>query len=108
VQGNLHLIIVNKNLFVVRILGILQRLSVCYAVVLAIHVLTRYGNPKRRVLGYVSVVAMILIYLAYMLNFTKPEIGCTAQNNLTPFCNFGAYIDRMIFTQFHMIYPNDP
>lgn len=77
-QENLHLIIVNKNLFIVRILGILQRLSVCYAVVLAIHVFTRYGNPKRRVLGYVSVVAMILIYLTYMLNFTKPEIGCTA------------------------------
>jgi hypothetical protein len=66
------LTIVNKILFVVRILGILQRLSICYAVVLSIHVLTKYGNAKRRVLGYVSVIAMILIYLAYMLNFEKP------------------------------------
>lgn len=49
-----------------------------------------------------------MIYLIYMLSFENIEIGCTAQNNLESFCNFSAYIDRAIFGQNHMIYPNDP
>jgi len=108
VVANLNSMNVNNSLFLVRIIGILQRLSICYAVVLIIHVTTKYGDHKKRVIGYVTIMAMILLYLAYMLTFDKPEIGCPLSKNLTEFCNFGAYIDRMIFTKSHMIYPNDP
>jgi hypothetical protein len=76
VQENLLLIIVNTFLFIVRILGILQRLSVCYAIVLAIHFFTKYGNPKRRILGFVSLIAIMLTYLSFMLNFENIDIGC--------------------------------
>jgi len=98
VLGNSLSTIVNIFFNIVRILGILQRLSVCYAIVLIIHVSTKYGEQKMRVLGYVSVLSMALLYLAYMLTFNKPDIECPLANNLQPFCNFGAYIDRMIFT----------
>lgn len=51
---------------------------------------------------------MGLIYIVFMVTFKNEEIGCTAENNLTPWCNFGAYADRAIFGEYHMIYPNDP
>ena len=51
---------------------------------------------------------MMMIYLAFMIPFENLEIGCPHSENLSEFCNFGAYVDRMIFGEFHMIYPNDP
>jgi hypothetical protein len=56
----------------------------------------------------VTVFAGLLLYVAYMISFDKPEIGCPKELNLTEFCNFSGWVDREIFGEFHMIYPNDP
>lgn len=49
-----------------------------------------------------------MIYLAFMLPFENLDEGCPHSENLGPFCNFGAYWDRKMFGEHHMIYPNDP
>lgn len=43
-----------------------------------------------------------------MVTFTNQEIGCSTENNLTPFCNFSGYIDRMILTTQHILRVTDP
>ncbi len=43
-----------------------------------------------------------------MVTFDNPDIGCPKEKYIEEFCNFSAWIDRVIFTDMHMIYPNDP
>lgn len=77
-----------------RYLGVLQRLSVCYGLISLLHVATSYGEKTLRVFGVLVSVCIGLVYVAGMVSFTNEEIGCTPEKNLTPFCNFGAYLDR--------------
>lgn len=89
-------------------MGILQRLSLCYAALAAIHVLTDYGNKAYRFIGALITLGCLMTYTAFMVTFTKPEIKCFHENNLTPFCNFGSYWDRKLFGLPHMYEINDP
>ena len=70
-------------IILVRILGILQRLSLCYGGILAIHWATNYGQMEKRIYGMVTIFAGLLLYVAYMISFDKPEIGCPKELNLT-------------------------
>ncbi len=83
--------------FLVRILGILQRISICYAVILLLHVVTGYGEVQKRVFGFIGILSGFLIYIAYMVTFDHPEIDCPASKYIEPFCNFSGWIDRSIF-----------
>ena len=89
-------------------MGILQRLSLCYAFLVAVHVLTDYGNKAYRSIGAMATLLCLMIYTSVMVGFTKPEIGCTHENNLSEFCNFGSYLDRKLFGRAHLYRTNDP
>jgi predicted acyltransferase len=89
-------------------LGIIQRISLCYGGLAVIHWATRYGEKPYRYVGATVAVLLGSVYVMLMLTFDRPEIGCPASENLSSFCNFGSYLDRLIFTNMHMIYPNDP
>jgi predicted acyltransferase len=89
-------------------MGILQRIALCYGVLSLLHAATNYGQKSYRFIGVLLTSAFVMIYLTFMLTFDKPEEGCPKENNLEEFCNFGAYWDRKMFTESHMIYPSDP
>jgi len=55
--------------YVVRIPGILQRLSICYLLVVFIHFITFYGEKAYRFLGFLMALSFGLIYLVFMLTF---------------------------------------
>jgi predicted acyltransferase len=59
-------------LYIVRILGILQRISICYGGILLTHFMTSYGEAQKRIYGFVSILACMMLYLSYMLSFSKP------------------------------------
>ena len=75
---------------------------------LLIHVLTNYGEAQKRVFGFIAILCGFLIYISYMVSFDHPEIDCPSSKYIEPFCNFSGWVDRAIFGEFHMIYPNDP
>jgi predicted acyltransferase len=93
----------------VRILGILQRMSICYGIVLLIHGVTDYGTHelKRRVAGFIML-AFLIVYVSLMLSWEDPSIGCYRSNNLDPYCNFAGYVDRAVFTEAHIMEKTDP
>lgn len=70
----LKLTIVEFDFSVGRIPGVLQRISVCYAIVTAIHVLTQYGAQHFRKYGAMVVVLATALYMGLMLGF---ENGCS-------------------------------
>ena len=72
------------------------------------HFLTGYGEVHKRVFGFVGILSGFLIYISYMVTFDKPDVGCPKENYIEEYCNFSGWIDRSIFTDMHMIYPNDP
>ena len=92
----------------VRVLGILQRISLCYLLVVLIHFLTRYGEVNYRFIGVLIAVSLGLIYLTFLITFENLDIGCPHSQKFSKFCNFGAYLDRKMFGEHQMIYPNDP
>lgn len=53
-------------------MGILQRLSLCYASILVLHVLTKKGKVQYRIYGLLTIMIMSLIYVSCMLSFDKP------------------------------------
>ena len=55
--------------FIVRVMGILQRISLCYGVLSLIHVITNYGEKAYRFVGLLITSAFIMIYLTFMLTF---------------------------------------
>lgn len=65
----LKLTIVEFDFSVGRIPGVLQRISVCYAIVVAIHVLTQYGAAHLRRYGAMVVALLTSLYLGLMLGF---------------------------------------
>lgn len=52
-----------------RILGILQRLSICYGLLSLVHFVTRYGDRKYRFIGVIIAVSLGLIYITFMVPF---------------------------------------
>ena len=75
---------------------------------LLIHVLTNYGEAQKRVFGFIAILCGFLMYISYMVSFDHPEIDCPSSKYIEPFCNFSGWVDRAIFGELHMIYPNDP
>ena len=95
--------------YLVRILGILQRLALCYGVNLFVHWITDYGTDfKKMVLCGIFMALLIPVYLSMMLTWSDESIGCPKENNLDPFCNFAGYVDRTVFSQAHIMEFTDP
>lgn len=91
----------------VRVLGVLQRISMCYAIVVAIHIATQYGKKHLRKYGAMFVAVMMAVYIGLMMSFQDGP-ACTLENNLTKNCNFSRWLDLKIFTDKHMMGPTDP
>ncbi len=92
-----------------RILGILQRLSLCYGINLFVHWITDYGTSitKRRIAAFVMS-GFVVLYVVLMLTWSDESIGCSKDNNLDPYCNFAGYVDRAVFTLDHIMEKTDP
>lgn len=90
--------------YIVRFVGILQRLSICYGLVLLVHVITGYGKPLGRKLVAFFMFGLFCVYTALMLSFNGQDSldpSCNKENNLTFHCNFAGYVDKLIFTSSH-------
>eukprot|EP01132_Coremiostelium_polycephalum_P009108 gene9108-11160_t len=81
-----------------RIMGVLQRISLCYFAS-CVSFLCLPVFLQRFFLA-----ACTTIYLSLM--YALPVPGC-GKGNLTPSCNAGSYIDNAVFKA-NMIHPNDP
>ncbi len=78
----------------VRIMGVLQRIAVCYFIASLIFLHT---NWKRQA---IIAVALLLIYWALMTLINVPNCETTTFNDKT--CNLAAYVDRLILTENHI------
>jgi len=85
----------------VRMLGILQRLSICYAFLLLTHVATRYGDRILRVVAALFMLGLYCAQLFMMVEYSSGKEGCSSDNNLTDKCNFAGYVDHLILTDHH-------
>lgn len=104
----INLFFLRLNCAAVRPMGILQRLSICYGIVLFVHWLSDYGTNilRRNILG-IMMFALVPLHTYLMLTWEDPAKGCH-KPNLTRNCNFSGYIDEMVFSRAHMQYPTDP
>lgn len=91
----------------VRIFGVLQRISLCYIMVVGIHILTDYGAPYLRKYGVMIIAFLTATYISLMLCFEDGP-DCNRLNNLTQHCNFTRWLDLKILTYDHMMKPTDP
>ena len=88
----------------VRILGILQRLAICYGVNLFVHWVTDYGtNMTAKIITTCVSAGSVLVYVALMVTWSGSSIGCSYTNNLDPYCNLAGYVDRAVFTEAHIM-----
>lgn len=78
----------------IRIMGVLQRIAVCYLIVSLIFLHT---NWKQQI--YISL-ALLLGY--WLLMTSVPVPGCDVTTMDDKACNLAAYIDRMIITEPHI------
>lgn len=65
----LNLMVHKFDFTIVRILGVLQRLSLCYAIVAAIHLATKFGEEGLRRYGAMFVGLLLSLYMGFMLSF---------------------------------------
>ena len=87
----------------------MQRLSLCYGIILFVHWITDYGTHQlKRMLAGLSMVGVVLIYMALMLSWSDESIGCHKDKNLDPYCNFAGYVDRAVFGLNHIMEKTDP
>ncbi len=78
----------------VRIMGVLQRIAVCYGIAAAIFLWTRWRTQ-------VAIVAILLLgYWALMTLIAPP--GCAPANTVDTVCNLGGYVDRAVLGLNHM------
>lgn len=82
------------DLSTVRIMGVLQRIAVCYLVASLIFIRTNWKQQA------IIAVVLMLVYWALMTLIDVPGCLETTINNKT--CNLAAYIDRMVLTEPHM------
>lgn len=83
----------------VRVLGVLQRISLCYFIVTVIYV-----SVPSVMVGTIIMFALQLVYLAIMLSLDVPGCG---RGVITPECNASGYIDRLILGS-SLIYRGGP
>jgi predicted acyltransferase len=78
----------------VRIMGILQRIAICYAIAASIYLHTRWKAQA-------AIIAAILLgYWALMTLITPP--GCDAATFIDTTCNLAGYVDHAILGQGHI------
>jgi len=82
-----------------RIMGVLQRIAICYF----LSCMSFLCFPV--FLQRIFLLSLSTVYLALMYGWNIPG-GC-GKGNLTPSCNAGSYIDNRVFGP-NMIHPNDP
>lgn len=96
----------------VRILGVLQRISICYIVLVGIHCITGYAEKSLRKYGAMLVVLLSALYMGLMVNFeddgTDGLMTCNRLNNLSKLCNFTRWLDMKVLHYEHMLKPTDP
>jgi predicted acyltransferase len=78
----------------IRIMGVLQRIAVCYLIASLIFVRTNWKQQA------IIAVALLLVYWALMTLINVPNCEITTFNDKT--CNLAAYIDRLILTENHI------
>jgi len=78
----------------VRIMGVLQRIAVCYLVASLIFIRTNWKQQT------IIAVALLLIYWALMTLINVPGCEITTFNDKA--CNLAAYLDRLILTENHI------
>ncbi len=78
----------------VRIMGVLQRIAVCYLVASLIFVRTNWKQQA------IVAVALLLVYWALVTLISVPNCEVTTFNDKT--CNLAAYFDRQILTENHI------
>ncbi len=83
------------NLATIRIMGVLQRISLAYLLAAILILLTQSSRKK---LYWVSTTLLIGYWIAMVL-IPVPGYGA---GNLSPEGNLGAYIDHLILTQQHL------
>ena len=82
------------DLSTLRIMGVLQRIAICYFVASIIFLHTNWKQQT------VTAVALLFIYWALMTLINVP--GCAATTFDDKACNLSAYIDRLILTENHI------
>ena len=78
----------------VRILGVLQRIAICYFFTALIFLHTSWKQQA------LIAVALLLIYWALMTLISVPGCELTTMNDKA--CNLAAYVDRQILTENHI------
>jgi predicted acyltransferase len=78
----------------VRIMGVLQRIAVCYLIASLIFIHTNWKQQA------IIAGVLLLVYWALMTLINVPGCEVTTFNDKA--CNLAAYIDRMILTENHM------
>jgi predicted acyltransferase len=77
-----------------RIMGVLQRIAVCYLVASLIFIRTNWKQQT------IIAAALLLIYWALMTLINVPGCEITTFNDKA--CNLAAYLDRLILTENHI------
>ncbi len=107
-QGRIPRIFTTSPFIGFRIMGVLQRISLCYLTVSVMYLFL----PN---LAYHSVVlaTCIGLYLGFMYGYPVPAFDDKTpcgKGVVSPECNFNGYFNRLIFgnSRKFMMYPNDP
>ncbi|HEX2639664.1 MAG TPA: heparan-alpha-glucosaminide N-acetyltransferase domain-containing protein, partial [Pyrinomonadaceae bacterium] len=82
------------DLSTVRIMGVLQRIAVCYLVAALIFINTNWKQQA------VIAIALMLVYWALMTLIPVPGCAVTSFNDKA--CNLAAYLDRTILGEGHI------
>ena len=82
------------DLSTVRIMGVLQRIALCYLVCAILFIHTNWKQQT------IIAVALLLIYWALMTLIDVPNCEITTFNDKA--CNLAAYLDRVILTENHI------
>ena len=91
-----------------RILGVLQRIALCYLIVSAMYLLLPNIYYHFIIMG-----SCIAIYLGFMYGYPVPpfdEDNPCGRGVVSEECNFNGYMSRLMFgdSDKYMFYPNDP
>jgi predicted acyltransferase len=84
----------------VRVMGVLQRLALCYLAAAWFYRWSQAGSDDDRWQGAVGVMSMLLIAYWGLMHFVPPPGGVAG--DLTPSGNLGAWLDRTIFGEAHL------
>lgn len=87
-------VIVPYNLGTMRILGVLQRIAICYFIV---SILFLHTNWKQQ-----AMIGGALLLLYWLLMTAIPVPGCDVTTIADKACNLAAYLDRLILTENHI------